>query len=411
MTVLGLITEYNPFHKGHLYHLEESKRRTGADFVVAVMSGNFVQRGEPAIFDKWTRARSAIECGVDLVLELPFVFACNSAEYFAYGAISILEGLGCVDYISFGSESGDINELSSLAKILVKEPEELKLILKEELTKGRSYGRAWSNALEEFVGEGAAAVIKAPNNILALEYLKRLYKINSKIKAITIPRKGGDHNSTEITENYASASALRKKYYESCSLEGFIDYVPMGSYKAMLPFEGKCNIKTKDLFSVIGTEILKSSPEDLAKIFSVTEGLENKLKSEIRNANDLDELISAVNSKRYAKTKIQRMLMHILLHLDTETMEHILAKRIFYGRVLGITENGAKLLRHIKKNKCSKIPIITNINKDIREDSLLWQLLNFDILATDLFNLTSGNNLYAGADYVVKPERVESKHI
>jgi predicted nucleotidyltransferase len=406
MKVLGIISEYNPFHKGHLYHLEESKKRTGADFVVSVMSGNFVQRGEPAIADKWTRAHCAVDCGVDLVLELPFVFACNSAEYFAYGGLSVLEGLGCVDCISFGSESGDIEELKEIAKILVNEPEELKTLLKEKLDEGVSYAKAWGLALEEYAGEGASKIVREPNNILALEYLKRMVKTNSSIKAITIPRAGGAHNDVEPTCDYASATALRKKYHEQKTMDGFIEYMPMGSYRNLAKLEGKCNINMEDLFPMVVAEILRSSPEELSSIFSVNEGLENRLKSEIRNVRTMEELIRKVNSKRYAQTKIQRMLMHILVHLDQSSMNRIIAKRIIYGRILAMNDNGAKLLKIINKNKSAKIPIITNINKDIRDDSLLWQLLNYDVLATDLYNLTSGNNLYAGADYVVKPIKI-----
>jgi predicted nucleotidyltransferase len=406
MKVLGIISEYNPFHKGHLYHLEESKRRTGADFVVSVMSGQFVQRGEPAIADKWTRAKAAVECGVDLVLELPFVYACNSAEYFAYGGISILEGLGCVDYISFGSESGDIEELKEIAEILVSEPEELKEILKKNLHEGFSYAKAWGMAIESYAGKKASKIVREPNNILALEYLKRMIKTNSPIKPITVPRSGLPHNSDEPSCDYASATALRKKFFEQGSLEGFIDYMPMGSYKNFFESESHCNIQMEDLFSVVVSEILRTSPEELAKIFSVTEGLENKLKSEVRNAKNMCELIEKINSKRYAQTKIQRMLMHILVHLDHDSLNSIINKRIVYGRILAMNNNGAKLLKSIKKSKCAQIPIITNINKDVRDDSLLWTALNYDVLATDLYNLSSGNSLYAGADYIVKPVKI-----
>ncbi len=406
MKVVGIISEYNPFHKGHLYHLEESKKSTGADFVVSIMSGNFVQRGEPAIADKWTRAHCAVDCGVDLVLELPFVFACNSAEYFAYGGLSILEGMGCVDYISFGSENGNIEELKDIAKILVNEPEELKALLKAKLHEGVSYAKAWGLALEEYAGEGASKIVREPNNILALEYLKRMIKTNSSIQPITIPRTGGAHNDQEPTCDYASATALRKKYYEQKTMDGFIEYMPMGSFRNLAKLEGKCNIHIEDLFPMVVTEILRSSTEELATIFSVNEGLENKLKTEIRNVSTMEELIQKVNSKRYAQTKIQRMLMHILVHLDQDTMNRIIAKRIAYGRILAMNDRGTKLLKQMKKSKSAKIPIITNINKDIREDSLLWQMLNYDILATDLYNLTSGNNLYAGADYVVKPVKL-----
>ena len=253
---------------------------------------------------------------------------------------------------------------------------------------------------------GSAQIVKEPNNILALEYLKRMVKTNSTITPITIPRNGLPHNSEEPSCDYASATALRKKFFQQGSLEGFIDYLPIGSYKNFLRSESRCNIQMEDLFTVVVSEILRTPPEELAKIFSVTEGLENKLKSEVRNSNNMCELIDKINSKRYVKTKIQRMLMHILVHLDQESLNQIIAKRIIYGRILAMNDNGAKLLRTIKKTKSAKIPIITNINKDVRDDSLLWTSLNYDVLATDLYNLSSGNSLYAGADYIVKPVKI-----
>lgn len=406
MKVLGIISEYNPFHKGHMYHLEESRKVTNADFVVSVMSGNFVQRGEPAMADKWLRAKAAVESGVDLVIELPFVFACNSAEYFAYGGVSILDGLGCVDYISFGSENGNIQELMELAKLLVEEPEDLKKALKKHLDAGVSYAKAWENALEENYVKNASTILRGPNNILALEYLKVLLKTYSTMEPITIPRIGTHHNSEEIGEGYSSATALRKKYYDQGSLDGLDEFMPDSSFKNYARIKESVNIQLKDLFPVVTAEILKASRNELRNILSVTEGLENKIKNEIRNAEDMGELIEKINSKRYANTKIQRMLVHILANLDKDSMQHIMDNRIIYARILAMNDNGARLLKTIKKERCAKIPVITNINKDLKDDSIEWTALNYDILATDLYNLSSGNNLYAGADYVRKPIKV-----
>lgn len=407
MKVLGIISEYNPFHKGHMYHLEESRKATSADFVVSVMSGNFVQRGEPAMADKWLRAKAAIECGVDLVIELPFVYACNSAEYFAYGGVSILDGLGCVDYLSFGSESGDITELLKIARLLVEEPEDLKKALKMNLDAGDSYAKAWEKALNATYMKDASRVLRGPNNILALEYLKILLKTYSNIEPITIPRIGNDHNSEEIGEEYSSATALRRKYYEQENLSGLEKYMPENSYRNFASIKESVNIQMKDLFPVVTAEILKASRNELRNILSVGEGLENKIKNEIRNAESMDELIEKINSKRYAQTKIQRMLIHILTNLDKDSMQHIMENRIVYARILALNDNGAKLLKIIKKERCAKIPVITNINKDLKDDSLEWSALNYDILATDLYNLSSGNNLYAGADYVRKPLKIQ----
>lgn len=219
LKTIGIVTEYNPFHKGHAYMIEEAKRKSGADRVVVVMSGSFVQRGEPAIFDKWTRAEAALLNGADLVLELPVLFAAANAETFARAAVRILEESGIVDILCFGSESGDLYSMQEAAKLMVNETEEFQKLLKEQLDEGLSYPAARAKALET-VSHISSEILSRPNHILGLEYLKALDKYNCTMKPMTIKREG-DYNSPSLAmeEGYASAAAIRKALAEDRSTE------------------------------------------------------------------------------------------------------------------------------------------------------------------------------------------------
>ncbi|NTV90828.1 MAG: nucleotidyltransferase family protein, partial [Clostridiales bacterium] len=221
MSVLGIIAEYNPFHNGHLYHLRKSRLLTGARYVVCVMSGNFIQRGGPAIADKWSRAEMALSCGADLVIELPAVYAMSSAEYFAGGGVSLLNSLGIVDFLSFGSECGNLDEMKTLAEILSSEPAEYKAFLKDALDTGISYPAARESALMKYLSRTScngfpdealklAGIIKSPNNILGIEYLKAIMRTGSVIKPVTVGRTGSAYNSEELQGTMSSATAIRK---------------------------------------------------------------------------------------------------------------------------------------------------------------------------------------------------------
>ena len=209
--VLGIIAEYNPFHNGHLYHLEQSKKETGSTYTVAIMSGNFTQRGNTSIIDKWSKAESALYCGIDLVLELPVLYSISSAENFADGAIKILDSLKVVDYLSFGAETNDIKILQQIAEVLYAEPRKYKTLLSHELKKGLSFPKARENALMMYLNDirRFTNVISAPNNILGIEYLKALLKYKSNIKPISIHRSSVGYNDLVYTDNIASSTAIR----------------------------------------------------------------------------------------------------------------------------------------------------------------------------------------------------------
>ena len=233
--VLGIISEYNPFHNGHLHHLSTSKKLTGCDYTIAIMSGNFTQRGSTSIIDKWEKTKIALANGIDLVIELPLLYSISSAENFADGAIKILNSLGIVDYLSFGAETSDINILNRIADILYFEPKEYKTILSHELNKGLSFPKARENALLMYLNDirTYSNILSSPNNILGLEYLKALKKHNSFIKPICIPRFESEYNSTNFSNNIASSTAIRN-LVKNKSFDIIKDLVPSDAYSILM---------------------------------------------------------------------------------------------------------------------------------------------------------------------------------
>lgn len=408
MKVLGIIAEYNPFHNGHLYHLQKSIDMTEADFVVAIISGNFTQRGEAAIVSKWTRAEMAIKCGIDLVIELPFVFACNNAEYFAKGAIEILNRLKCITHLSFGSESGNMSMLKRTADFLSFETDDFKYNLKKNLDSGFSYPKARSEAVKTMLGEDYANLMVNPNNILAIEYLKQLYLTKSDITPVTVKRYAADYNDFTLSGNIASASAIRNAICSGDFNPNIInDFIPAEAFKVLIN-----NISTTNksafnwdelYYNIVVSKILTTNSSNLKEIFSVAEGLENKLKETIRSSNTLSELKDSVKSKRYTATRISRLLTHICIGLTKSDFYDILNNQEYYAHILGFNQKGAKLLKMIKKSGEATIPCITNLNKESDNLKTCQKLLTYDMLASDFYNLLFGRNLYMHSDQLRKP--------
>ena len=282
--MLGVICEYNPFHKGHEYQLRTHKKELKADGVVCLMSGNFVQRGAPAVFDKWTRAKTAILCGADLVLELPVVYSAQSASRFAYGAVSLLDSLGCIDYLSFGSECGDLEKLKNLSSVM-QSPEFEKYVL-EELKTGVSYPKARTNALLSYFPEFDESLTETPNNILALEYIVSLEKLKSKIAPVTLQR----------NSEFLSASFIREKMEMNEDIHEFVpenaDYLELSAYDRTA-FD-----------SIVSYKFRSETKDSLAKIADVSEGLNNRFINALKNTFGADELSDEVKTKRYTKTRI-----------------------------------------------------------------------------------------------------------
>lgn len=376
MNVVGLIVEYNPFHNGHAYHMTEAKRLAGAEAVVAVMSGDFLQRGEPAIVSKWARAEMALHGGADLVLELPVAYATQPAEWFAHGAAALLDATGIVSHLCFGSEAGTLAELQPLAQQLAGESGALKAAIAEELATGASYPAAYAAAAARSVaapqagGSGAAAdaararaLLEQPNNSLGLHYLIALQRLGSGIAPLTVRREGAGYRDAEPgSANIASATAIRGLIAGGGSFQAAAPYVP--PYTAdILAREfraGRGPVTWESFAAPLFHRLLTSSPEALAKHHEVTEGLEYRMKKMLPELKRLtvEELLEKLKTKRYTYTKLQRMLLHILLQHDRQTLAPgQLAQGPGYLRVLAFSPKGRELLKKMKGR--SSLPIVT----------------------------------------------------
>ena len=381
--VLGIIAEYNPFHNGHLLHLTKSKEETGAKYSICIMSGNFVQRGNTSIVNKWVKTEMALKSGIDLVLELPTVYSISSAENFAEGAIKLLNSLKIVDTISFGSENSDIDILNRISGILYEEPKQYVEFLNEELKKGLSFPKARENAILLYLNDKKYSnILNQPNNTLAIEYLKALKKYKSHIMPISIKREKAFYNSNCIVDEYASATAIRNMIVNN-QFNDIRKVMPRLAYDLLMQ-EIENNQYVIDI-SKFEKEILYSirrlSTADLKKFPEVNEGLENSIKNAANSCNTLAELINIIKSKRYTQTRIQRILLYILLNITKKDM-YISRKTVPYARILGYSQKGKELISEIY-NANPKITLITSVKNffDSSNNKTYKHMLSKDILA------------------------------
>lgn len=365
MNKIGIICEYNPFHNGHLYHLEKTKELFPDSMVILVMSTCFTQRGHISILTKEEKTEIALKYGVDLVIELPFVFATQSADVFAKGAISILNKLGC-DTLIFGSESDNIDKLKEIANIQLNNSFYDDLV-KAYLDDGVNYPTALSKAIKDI----SDLDIETPNDLLGLSYVKEIIKQNSKIKPITIKRTNDFHDET-LESSIVSATAIRKAINDGQDIKNNVPEIVFNYLKS------KKNI---DYFNYLKYKIITEN-KNLNIYKTVDEGIENRIINNINKANTLDNLIELVKTKRYTYNKISRMFIHIMTSLTKEEGDN---QEIEYIRVLGFNEEGKEYLNSIKKK--INIPIITNIKKKDEE------LLKIDIRIEKLYSLITNNDL------------------
>ena len=418
----GIIAEYNPFHNGHHYQIQELRRLTGADYVVVAMSGDFVQRGEPAIFDKYTRTRMALCGGADLVVELPVLFATSSAEDFSSCGVALLEKLG-VDLLCFGSESGDLKKLQKAAEILVKEPEAWKIRLKEHLKKGETYPTARSLATTEYTKDPElAALLSSPNNILAIEYLKALKKRSSPVTPVTIQRQGAGYHDVQleqeesfrsVSENkfFASASAIRSLIqnngFDSDTItEKLRSQIPSDALSALIS-EGALDtpVFPDDLTTLLNFRLLSLTQEQ--KGFSTFSDLSPELASRLAKQTlqfaSCTERIDHLKTKGYTYTRISRALLHLLLGITSEQVFHARSlDHAPYARILGFQKSSALLLSHLREK--SQIPLITktaDAGKLLTPDAL-------DILETDFFASHLYQAILAGKGRHIRNEYTKS---
>ena len=392
---VGIIAEYNPFHNGHKYHLEQALTESGADICVAVISGNFTQRGEIALLDKWTRAEMAVRNGVNLVVEMPTVFACSNAGYFAEAGVEILEALG-TDFICFGSESGNTEELSRIAREIEANSQNLEEKIKEGAKNGLSYPRARSQAVSKLLGEKAASAIESPNNILAVEYIRRM----KNARPLAVKRLGAGYHDTDSTEGMASATAVRKLLKEGGDISRIVPEIS----REIIEKNTEHMAESEMLTSLIIQKVLQSSAGELNGIFGADEGLGNIMKARVRYWKTYEDIVDDLKSKRYTRTRIERVLVHTLLGIKREDL--LCASK--YIRVLAFDEKGSKYLKQVKKSGECKLPIITNINRDKDAFLEIQATLAKDILAADIYNLACGRDLYAHSEYVKKPVAIKT---
>jgi predicted nucleotidyltransferase len=401
--ILGIVSEYNPFHNGHLHHLQVSKQATNTDFTVAIMSGNFVQRGDTSLVDKWTKTEMALKSGIDLVIELPTVYALSSAENFADGAVKILNSLGVVDYISFGSEIGEITPLNDVANILYKEPKEFSSLITAQLRSGLSYPKAREIALQQFFGSSKkySDILNNPNNILGVEYIKSLKRHRSHITPLTIKRDYSDYNSTKVKSGIASATAIRTMIQEGKNVHYV---VPYETYEIL--DEAINSGKVVSGLNVFEKEIIytlrRMTLSEIATLPDVSEGLENKIKVAANTCNNLEDLIASIKSKRYTQTRIQRILLYALLNISQKDINS--SKRVTpYIRVLGFNKHGKRIISAIAAAN-PKLKIIVSVKKfmETSNDTALKNMIARDIFATNVYTLGYKKNPIANLDYTHK---------
>lgn len=379
MKIVGLIAEYNPFHNGHQYHIEKAKELTGADVAIVVMSGNFVQRGAPAIMPKHLRAEMALKAVASLVLELPVCYATGTAEQFAYGAVSILNSLGCVDAICFGSECGDIHVLKDLAEILCNEPDEYKESLQKHLRSGLSFPLARQKAIEEiYPSQGFSDILEQPNNILGIEYLKALYRLNSKMKPYTIQRISSQYHDVDLQEEFSSATALRQLIGQN-SLDNLAGQIPITSINIFEEnYQKRYPIYTNDFSLLLKYRLLNEAKTSLTEYADVSEELANRICNQLNSFVSYEQFCELLKTKEVTYSRVSRALLHILLGIKKSDYTDIQ-----YARVLGFRKGDSDVLTVIKNASAISLVSKLTATKDLSDSAV--QMLDQDIYASNLY--------------------------
>lgn len=371
MKVFGIVVEYNPFHNGHMHLIDEAKR-LGADAIVAVMSGNWVQRGDTAIISKFARTRQALECGVDLVAELPTLWAMATAQKFAQGSVEILENLG-IDTIIFGSECGEVERLINTAYCV--RSAEFSKIMRKNLDNGMTPAKARESAVEALCGNGE--LLRSPNDTLAVEYISAAKSLNSKCSFIAVKRQGVEHDSSEASENFCSASALREMIL-SGNLSEAKKYMPEKSFDILYEqFQSGKVSDIKSLEKTILTALRTTTPAAYKKLPDISEGIENRLFSAARMSSSLTQLFDYASTKRYTNARLRRLVLSAFLKAKAEDIPD----RVPYIRIIGCNATGAEILKSAREN--SKIPVI------MRSTTLKGNpVFEFESRASDIYTLS-----------------------
>ncbi|MEA1960370.1 MAG: nucleotidyltransferase [Bacillota bacterium] len=397
MAILGIIAEFNPLHNGHLFLLNKALNTSSFSGTVCVMSGNFLQRGEPALCNKWVRTQMALEAGIDLVIELPFCYSVRSAHYFARGALQLLERTGVVTHLAFGSESGSLAQLQSIATIISNEDPSFQNILREHLNRGLSFPSARSIALQQYTKEKSLNVeelLKQPNNILALEYLKVLQQDSIPITPLTIARQGTGYHSTDLS-SFPSASAIRFSLLHNEKKESIANSMPARSMTLLKQeiCSGRAPISLDSMEQSMLYKLRTLPLRQLENIYEISEGLENRIQKAAISCGSIDELTHNIKSKRYSLSRINRTLLYVLMDLYADTVQQYDQIGPQYLHILGFSSLGQKILQEIKTK--SKIDILSR-GHDVKDlhfngDANASSMIDLDIKATNIYTLLYPN--------------------
>lgn len=390
MKVLGIIAEYNPMHTGHIYHINEAKKITNSDYVIAIMSGSFTEQGNIAMLDKFTRAKEAVNSGVDLVIELPTIYAVSDGGSFANKAIQLLNDLNIVDSICFGAETDDISKLNNIANTIVVNEEKIWDDIKENLKKGISFANARNESLKNYLKDDEINLVSTPNNILGIEYIKSIITLKSNITPYCIKRESNDFNDNIITQEYTSSTSIRKYLEEGKDIQNISEYISKNTLNSILNSKVLFN---KDIFELLKYKIITMSKEKLRNIYGITEGLENKIQNEILDSYTYEDFIFKLKSKRYELSKIKRMLIHILLDTTKEDFENLKDSNSNYAHILAFNHDKKEILSYMSKN--SNIPILTSINDNTLAKLTQNQrkLIDYDLKASNIYSFLNKTKL------------------
>ncbi|MCY8547368.1 nucleotidyltransferase [Bacillus vallismortis] len=383
MKAVGLVVEYNPFHNGHLYHAQTAKRQTGCDTAVAVMSGHFLQRGEPAVVSKWARTKMALQSGIDLVIELPYLYAVQKAEIFARGSVSTLNKLGC-EALFLGSENGDIAPFLETAKLIDEHKDTFDQCVKEELKKGASYPAAAAIAFRSILHTENALDLSKPNNILGYHYVTSILSGGYSMKPSTTARISSDYHDADLPEgenHIASATSIRKAMFEQ-SLEACLRFLPDTSVSELAHYRKSFGLwhTPESYFSYLKYSLSIVTAQELQQVYEVEEGLEHRILRSIRKASSYQEFMQLLKTKRYTWTRLQRMNTHILNRANKQEMHNLLAdKEVPYIRLLGMTKKGQAYLA--EKKKALSVPLVSKLS------SFSHPVLDLDIKASKIYSL------------------------
>ena len=376
MKTVGIIAEYNPFHLGHEYQIRQIRKQFGAEHIVVIMSGDFVQRGTPAWTDKFLRTQMALAGGADLVFELPVHFATASAENFAYGAVSLIHQLGFIDAICFGSECGDLNALSAIARYLVEQEEQVQQKIQQQLSCGYTYPAARAELLTKVFPdllEKFPDLLTGSNNILAIEYLKALYRMKSSITPVTISRKGSDYHDTTIGHDYPSASAVRSYYAKTGSLPPQV--IPEQTRILLKRNPSRFPVTMDDMSDMLYYK-LRSMDDSALSIIDVTPELWQRIQKQLPHFQNVSQFTERIKTRQYTQTRIQRVFLHLLLNLQPAS------SNAAYARLLGLRRSHSFLLRSE-----TNIPVLTKVADatTVLTDPDARYQLSADLQAHDLY--------------------------